>query len=290
MTAPEARISLRRRLPGDVLLVLGTCLALVGVQWAWRYGLGWDAHAYYVAWDGGLYDATPGVQDAYNYSPAFAQAVWPLVQLPWPVFCGVMVGSAALGVGWLLRGTRPLVALGLWLVCVPEILSGNIYWLLAVCAVLGASRGTPWVFVAFTKILPCLGPVWFLARGEWRRAASFIAASVLVLGTSLLADPSLWRDWLGFLTDNAGGADAASGSIVPPLWLRLPCAVLLTGYAARRDRRWLLPVVMLLATPVLAQGSFALLAAIPRLRAPVVAAGVSGAAGPADRESLGRFQ
>jgi hypothetical protein len=36
--------------------------------------------------------------------------------------------------------------------------------------------------------------------------------------------------------------------------------------AARTDRRWLLPVAMLVASPVVGWGSFALLAAIPRLR------------------------
>ena len=67
------------------------------------YGIGWDAHAYYVAWYGGLYEELPGSVDAYNYSPLFAQVIWPLTLLPWPVFCAVFVGAAAAGVAWLLR-------------------------------------------------------------------------------------------------------------------------------------------------------------------------------------------
>ena len=36
--------------------------------------------------------------------------------------------------------------------------------------------------------------------------------------------------------------------------------------AARTDRPWLVPVAMVLASPVVGWGTFALLAAIPRLR------------------------
>jgi hypothetical protein len=39
-----------------------------------------------------------------------------------------------------------------------------------------------------------------------------------------------------------------------------------TVFAARTDRRWLVPVAMVLASPVVGWGTFALLAAIPRLR------------------------
>ena len=48
--------------------------------------------------------------------------------------------------------------------------------------------------------------------------------------------------------------------------MRLPIALAVAVFAARTDRRWLLPVAMLLACPVVGWGSFALLAAIPRLR------------------------
>ena len=51
-----------------------------------------------------------------------------------------------------------------------------------------------------------------------------------------------------------------------PLVARLPIALAVAVFAARTDRRWLLPVAMLLACPVVGWGTFALLAAIPRLR------------------------
>ena len=45
-----------------------------------------DAHAYWTAWQGGMYDTPWLVNGAYSYSPAFAQLIWPLTLLPWPVF------------------------------------------------------------------------------------------------------------------------------------------------------------------------------------------------------------
>ena len=72
--------------------MLAVYLAIHAVVMCAEYGIGWDAHAYYVAWSGGLYEALPGSVDAYNYSPLFAQVIWPLTLLPWAVFCAVFVG------------------------------------------------------------------------------------------------------------------------------------------------------------------------------------------------------
>jgi hypothetical protein len=262
------RMPLLRRLSRDLgigLFVLLTAgLVYNAVDMTRAYGLGWDAHAYYVAWHGGLYDVAPGHLDAYNYSPLFAQVVWPLTNLPWPLFCALFIGGAAVTIAWLVRPLSLPMAVAMWLFCTPEILSGNVFWLLALATVLGFTRGSPWCVAAFTKVLPCLGPVWFLLRGEWRHLAGFVATAAVLLTASVALDPSLWRQWFDFLRDNAG--DSPSMIYVPPVLWRLPLAAVLLGYAARTDRRWLLPVSMLLACPVVGWGSFALLAAIPRLR------------------------
>ena len=55
-------------------------------------------------------------------------------------------------------------------------------------------------------------------------------------------------------------------AIVFPLVVRFPLALALAVVAARTNRAWLLPVAMVLASPVVGWGTFALLAAIPRLR------------------------
>ena len=179
-------MSVRRRLLRDAFLVLAVYLAIHAVAMCAEYGIGWDAHAYYVAWSGGLYEALPGSIDAYNYSPLFAQVIWPLTLLPWAVFCAVLVGAAGAGVAWLLRPLPLVLAVGGWLACLPEILSGNIFWLLAVTAVVGFSHASAWCVAAFTKVSPCVGPVWFLVRGEWRRLATFAATALALLTVSVL--------------------------------------------------------------------------------------------------------
>jgi hypothetical protein len=266
-----ASVWVRQRLPWAGFLLLAAYLALFGIAMVGKYGIGWDAHAYYVAWSGGLYEELPETRDAYNYSPLFAQAIWPLTLLPWPVFCAVLLGAAGAGVLWLSRPLPPVLAVGMWLFCLPEILSGNVFWLLAVLTVVGFSRGSPWCVAAFTKVLLCLGPVWFLARQEWRQLAGFVAVSAALLGVSVAISPGEWVDWIDFLRDSAG--DSSGNVYLTPLTLtfplaaRLPLALVVAVVAARTDRRWLLPVAMLVASPVVGWGSFALLAAIPRLRA-----------------------
>jgi hypothetical protein len=266
-----AGIDVRRRLLRDAFLVLACYLVFHAFQMAERYGIGWDAHAYYVAWDGGLYESLPGTLDAYNYSPLFAQLTWPLTLLPWPVFCALLLTAAGVGVAWLVRPLPALTAVGLWLFCLPEILSGTVFWLLAVAAVVGAERGAPWCVAAYTKVLPCLGPLWFLLRREWRQLAGFATTGLALLAVSVAISPSEWASWLDFLRDSAGDSNGkvylTPVAIYFPLVARLPLALLLVVVAARTDRRWLLPVAMVLASPVVGWGTFALLAAIPRLRA-----------------------
>ena len=263
-------MSVRRRLLRDAFLVLAVYLTIHAVAMCAEYGIGWDAHAYYVAWSGGLYEALPGSIDAYNYSPLFAQVIWPLTLLPWAAFCAVLVGAAGAGVAWLLRPLPLVLAVGGWLACLPEILSGNIFWLLAVMAVVGFSHASAWCVAAFTKVLPCMGPVWFLARGEWRRLATFVVTALALLTVSVLISPQAWLDWLDFLRTSAGDSSGLiylSPFAIPiPLVLRFPLALVVVVVAARTDRPWLVPVSMVLASPVVGWGTFAMLAAIPRLR------------------------
>ena len=173
-----------------------------------------------------LRGACPRSIDAYNYSPLFAQVIWPLTLLPWAVFCAVLVGAAGAGVAWLLRPLPLVLAVGGWLACLPEILSGNIFWLLAVMAVVGFSHASAWCVAAFTKVLPCMGPVWFLARGEWRRLATFVVTALALLTVSVLISPQAWLDWVDFLRTSAGDSSGLiylSPFAIPfPLAVRLP--------------------------------------------------------------------
>ena len=253
-----------RRLPRDLFWPWPLIFGWHSVLTAGQFGLGWDAHAYYVAWQGDLYDVAPGTKDAYNYSPLFAQVVWPLTHLPWPVFCALFIGAAAVAIAWLVRPLSKPMAVAVWIFCLPEILSGNVFWLLALATVVGFTRGSPWCVAAFTKILPCLGPLWFLLRGEWRRLAGFAGTALTLLAVSFALDPALWSQWFEFLLENSNSTPGID--FVPPLVYRLPVGLAVLVFAARTDRRWLVPVAMLLVSPVIGEGTFALLAAIPRLR------------------------
>ncbi len=267
-----AGIDVRRRLLRDAFLVLAAYLVYHAWWMADRYGIGWDAHAYYVAWDGGLYEGLPGTLDAYNYSPLFAQLTWPLTLLPWPVFCALLIGASAAAIAWLVLPLPTVTAVGLWLFCLPEILSGNVFWLLALATVVGFTRGSPWCLAAYTKVLPCLGPVWFLIRREWHLLAGFAATALTLLTISVVISPGEWAAWVDFLGDSAGDSNGyvylTPAAIYFPLVARLPLALVLVAFAARTDRRWLVPVAMVMASPVVGWGTFALLAAIPRLRQP----------------------
>ena len=68
----------------------GRCaFGFFGVWYAFQVGLGYDSHAYWLAVQDmdRLYGAPALARDAFLYSPAFAQLIWPLGLLPWPAFC-----------------------------------------------------------------------------------------------------------------------------------------------------------------------------------------------------------
>lgn len=262
-------IDLRRRLPAVALCAL---LAAVGTIESKIHlditGPAWDAWAYWDAWRGAMYDGSVGDSGQYLYSPAFAQAIWPLAQTTWPLFASVFIVLNAVGLAWLLKPLPLTLAVPLWLAGSQEVLSGNVFIPMAVVAVLGMRRSYLWAFVALTKITPCLGPIWFAARGEWRAVARAVAATACVASASALVAPGLWLDWFAFLVDQARLSDTAVGyPFLPGPIFRLPVAVLLVVWAARTGRTWALPVAMVIATPFIWNGSFSLLAAIPRLRA-----------------------
>ncbi|GGD07443.1 glycosyltransferase family 87 protein [Nocardioides daphniae] len=231
-----------------------------------EWGLGWDAHAYYVMWEHGPYDAPPGFLDAFNYSPAFAQLLWPLTHLPWPLFLGLVMAGSVVALWWLTRPMPVVLRVLMLAICSVQVTSGNIDWVIALGAVVGLQHGGAWVFAALTKVVPTLGPLWFVARGEWRRLGVFMATLAVVVALSYALSPGLWHDWIDFLGDHADRRPGMATDLLPPLWARVVLAVAITVLAARRSSPWLLPVAMVVAAPVPGTGSWALLAAIPRLR------------------------
>lgn len=273
-----------RRIADRALLpaawVIGLCVATQAVYLYTVHGwLGRDSHAY---WSTGthwphLYAVAPGSMDAFNYSPVFAQLIYPLTLLPWPVFCAAWMALEVAAFVWLLRPMGWRWAGALSLLCASEWTIGNVVPFIAVAAVLGLEkvrvrsfsmarsgiRLAPgwWAVVVLLKPTMALGPVWFVARGEWRRAGVAAAVTAGVVAVSLLAAPGAWVDWLSFLIASAGDQGEGRGLV-----LRTGVAVVLTVVAARTDRPWLLLVAMVVASPVWAgASSVTLLAGVPRL-------------------------
>jgi hypothetical protein len=245
--------------------------------------LGLDSHAYWAAWQHHLYSAIPEQRDAFLYSPAFAQAIWPLTVLPWPLFCALWVAVVASIYLWLLAPLEWRWRIPLLLLCSLDIVTGNVWSLFALVLVFGMRFPWAWGFPVLTKVTPAVGPLWFLARREWRALAISLGATIGIALVSFLAAPHLWREWETLLlhpagVGGAGGAAATLRPVVYParavsLTIGLPVAAGLTVYAARTTRPWLLPVAAVFAMPVLTSNALVILAAIPRIRRAELRAG-----------------
>lgn len=232
--------------------------------------VGFDAHAYYVAWDHRhLYGASPESDDAYLYSPAFAELIWPLTFAPWVAFCAFWLGAMTAVYLWLLaplplRWRLPLLVLALSLDS-----AGNVWAVFALVLVFGFRRPALWVFPALTKVTPFVGPIWFATRHEWRKAATALGAAAAIIAVSVVANVHLWNEWVQFLFTTRPNHTGAPMLTLPTpvlLALELPIAVALTVFGARTNRVWLVPVAMVFADPVFSVNGFLVLAAIPRIR------------------------
>lgn len=243
--------------PGGVLFLIMQVFAY------WQAGsIGLDSHAYWLAaqYPETWYTRPPAFVDAYLYSPAFAQALWPLGHLSWPAF-QVLWGAGSVAVlAWLLAPLGWRRGLTLAPFFVSELLIGNVYLLFAASLVLAVGRRPGAVALPLlTKFAPGVVGLWFVARGEWRRAAWAAATTLGIVAMSVAVNPQAWLDWVHFLGTSAG--DRGTGST-----LRLAVALVVVVLAARRGWAWLLAPALILACPVLGgYGSLAVLAAIPRL-------------------------
>jgi hypothetical protein len=225
-----------------------------------------DARSYY-----GLDLANPylGRSDwnsigAYPYSPAFAQLVYPLDLLPWPLFVAAWT-ALLIWAAYRLTGPR-WFWLGLILAAM-EIAGGNISLLLTVAIVEGFRRPWTWAFVLLTKILPGVGLLWFAIRREWRALAIALGATAAVIALSYLVVPAAWAAWIDLLlaSTSKGGTWAA---IPIPLLVRGPIGVALIAWGALRNQRWTVPVGAMLCLPALWYGSLTMLLGVLPLTTP----------------------
>jgi len=228
-----------------------------------RQTLGADAFAYWFLNVDHPYAQPLGALGAFLYSPVAVRLFAPASLLSWPTFWWMWTALLVATVTWL-GGRRTL-----WLLAFPpvalELYYGNINLLIAAAIVLGFRYPAAWAFVLLTKVTPGVGLIWFAVRREWRRLGIALGVTLALALVSLVVDRSLWADWLALLTQSAG---APSGSIGVPLAVRLPIATVIVAWGARTNRRWTVPVAVVLALPALWLAGLSILAAIPALNRP----------------------
>ena len=225
-----------------------------------------DARSYYGL---DLSDLYTGRSDwntigAYPYSPAFAQLVYPLDQLPWPAFVALWT-ALLIGAVYLLTGPE-LFLVGM-VVGAMEIAGGNVSLLLTLAIVAGFRWPWTWAFVLLTKITPGVGLLWFALRREWRQLAIALGATAGVVAVSFLVLPDAWRSWIDLLQANTG--KGGTWAAVPiPLIVRGPIGVALIAWGAFRNQRWTVPVGTMLCLPALWYGSLSMLLGVIPLTTP----------------------
>ena len=272
-TSSERTVALGGR-PVPIVVIAGLialAAAWLGIvyfaePWGRLAGSGMDARCYWAPDLANPYlHSTWTDQIAYPYSPIFLQILQPIRLLPWQAFMAVWAAILMASMVYL-TGPR-LILLGLAFFGLMEIWGGNIEMLIAVAVVLGFRWPATWSFVLLTKVTPGVGLLWFAVRREWRSLAIALAATVVVVAFSAAIQPDAWRRWLDVLSANAG-KDGTWAAVPIPLVVRLPAAVLLLVWGARTNRRWVVPVGVMLALPALWYGGLSImLATLPLLGA-----------------------
>jgi hypothetical protein len=225
-----------------------------------------DAHAYWALDLAHLYQgAVVGGRDAYLYSPAFAQLIWPLTQVPFGVFAVIWFAAETAGLLWLLRPLPWSWQATFMLLASPELVSGNIHVFLAVAIVLGFRYPATWAVVLLTKVTPGIGLLWFAVRREWRSVAIAGGATAVIAAISYVVAPTLWPAWFDVLATNTGTGGVSELAI--PLWVRLPPAAVIVAWGALTGRRWTVAAAATLAVPAFYLHTLTMLYAIFRLQA-----------------------
>lgn len=199
--------------------------------------------------------------EGFYYSPPVALLFAPFTTFGLPVFSAALVGIGLAALyavagrwAWALLFFPPV-----WW----DISAGNINTLIGATVIIGASRPGLYAIPLLTKVTPGITVLWFALRREWRSLAiaALVTASLSV--ATLLIEPRLWIEWLQSLTRNAMSYPGpAIFAIDVPLLPRLLASVPLLVWGAATNRKWLLPVVAFLATPVLWYSTGAILVAV----------------------------
>lgn len=193
-----------------------------------------------------------GVMSTYLYSPAFAQLMWPVGLLPWPVFAALWSGLNLVALVWMVG---PYLAALLFFVpfspVVDEISTGNIHILLGAAIVIGFRWPAAWALPLLTKITPGVGILWFAGARQWRKLLVGLAGTLGIAVVSFVTIPGGWFDWFDTLQRSSELPVTGEVAVIPgPLWLRVAVAAAIGVGGGIVGHRWLAPVAATIALPV----------------------------------------
>lgn len=260
-----ARDFFARRIVRDALRLIGLLVVLF-VFWILSFhDYQHDARAYWTADLDHLYDrAKVGGEDAYLYSPLFAQLIQPLTWLPWSIFAALW---AALNLGALVWMAGPAIAALLLVVpgspVIDEVSTGNIHLLLAAALVLAVRHPEWWAFPLLTKVTPAAGMAYLLGGRKWRQLAIGLGVTAALSVISFVIAPQLWFDWMGSLGSNVHESIPGEIAIIPgPIVVRTLVAGLVALVGGWRGWTWTIPVAAVVALPVPWSSGLAVLVAV----------------------------
>ncbi len=240
-----------------------------------------DAHNYWIAWTKpeGLY-GVPWLADtrSFVYSPAFAQAWWPVQFIPWSVAWAAWTALQLAALAWMVTPLGAVLALafpwpyleGFGTAVYATVSNGNPMVLAAAGITLAMTRHPGWwAVILLTKVSAGIGVLYHLLRGEWRVLASAAVITGAVVAVSVVIAPALWIEWIrDVLIPSAfhtGSAEALGKELfVPvPMPVRATVGLAVVLVAGWRGWPWLVPVGSFLALPDIHLGGFAVLVAAP---------------------------
>jgi len=224
-----------------------------------------DARAYWTVDLDSLYArGEVGGEDAYLYSPAFAQLMLPLTFLPWAVFAGLWAALNLAALTWM---AGPVIA-GILLVVpgspvIDEVGTGNIHLMLAAAIVLAFRWPGAWALPLLTKVTPGVGVLWLAGARRWRSLAIALGATLLIVLVSFALAPQLWFDWVEVLTGNVDRPIPTEIAAIPgPLVIRTAVAAVIAVAGGWLGWRWMVPVAATIALPVPWSSGLTILVAI----------------------------
>ena len=227
-----------------------------------------DARAYWTVDLDSLYArGEVGGEDAYLYSPAFAQLMVPFTVLPWMVFAGLWAALNLAALTWMVG---PVIA-GILLVIpgspvIDEVGTGNIHLILAAAIVLAFRWPAAWALPLLTKVTPGIGILWLAGARRWRSLAIALGTTAVIVLISFVLSPQLWFDWVEVLTGNVDRPIPTEIAIIPgPLIFRTAVAAVVAVAGGWRGWRWTVPVAATIALPVPWSSGLTILVAVVAL-------------------------